>query len=488
MLEALDHLVRNQGDGIFVDLENGAVAVGDVIRAVVPHVLRQVDHAKAAVHPAVLVLVPDLEPVSALLQYAEGGPAGDFSQGGGALVGLFVEGLLNDGPDGGVQGIDGDGELRLLRGEDGAVYALGHHLEAVVGPGAQAAQVILEVLRQLQSVQQNPALLVPLLELVALSPGFVPLQGVDPGLRLAADQVQIVAQQVLALHADEIGGGAAENIALSLDGHPDKNLQRMLIAGQHQGAALLVDVQADLLCAGGGHLAENAVRLVQRENLIESRDLAGELPGEGERAGPRRAHRFRGLQVREADLCHQLLAVQPAKEAQEVFPLRHSLDADRHGQGVVFQEDMGMVFQLLGVPAFARKLQVVEHRGYPGSGGLPGRSVFSAAVLRLRPAAGPGFRPIQLGGSVRVQADADIPLAKDEAGAAGYVEISRRQGQSRQREGGGSSQNDFSSHQIVSLQGSDWDVPRAFYIPLGAQSVRIRHRPSRNPLPFPCRR
>ena len=452
VLKALDHLVCNEGDGVFVDLEDGAVAVGNVIGAVVPHILRQVDHAETAVHPAVLVLIPDLEPVPALLQHAEGGPAGDFPQGGGGAVRFFIEGLVDDRPDGGVQGVDGGEKLRLLRGADGAVSVLRHHLEAVMRPGAQAAQLIGEALRRVQGLQQGPAFRAPLLELVVLSPGFVPLQGVGQGLRFPGDEVQVVAQQVLPLHAYAVRGGAAEDVALPPDSGSDVDFQGAVIAGQDQVAAGFADLQVHLLFTGGGHWKGNAV--LQGKDLVELRDLPRLLPGEGQAPRPRGPHRLRRGEVRVRHLHDQSLAGQPPGHAQKVLSLHNGLDADRHGEGQGVQQDAGGALQLLHMAVSALDVQVITYSVL--------RSAARTVPFRRRTAVLPVFRqrlrtglgPVQQNGSILIEADADVSLLKAGAYTAGYVKVSGGQGQSRQRKGGGSGQNELSIHQDDILQGS----------------------------------
>ena len=172
-----------------MDGEEGVVAVGDVVSTVVPHVFGEIDHAKAAVHPAVFLPIADPEPIPFLRQDAQGRPPGDGGQ-ARPFSGVLIERQALDGPDGAVQRRDGGPERNLLRLEFRSVPVQGGDAEAVIGPGTQPPQVIAHALLRREAGGGLPLLPRPSLNLkvVALRP--VPLQDAQPGGRLLISKRQ----------------------------------------------------------------------------------------------------------------------------------------------------------------------------------------------------------------------------------------------------------------------------------------------------------
>ena len=394
--------------GIVVGREEGAVAVGYVVGAYVAHVLRQVDQAEAAVHPAVLVLPADLEAVVPLLQHAQGRAGGDGAQG---LLQLLVpaEIQINHRPDGGVFGGDlrAEGHLAGLHGLRGAH---GRHPVAVVGAGAEQARLIAQLPPVLHPGQGLPALVRrgPLLDLVIVALGLIPFQRVQPLPQVSALQGEHVAHQGRPVHGDGLGVGAAEDVPLPLVGGPDREPDQLILAGHLQIPALaepdnrLVPVDPadggiDPVLHSGDLVAPRAVPAQVEIPLGAGPPLQGGLD------------QVPGLDRH----LNGLTADQLPVHAQQVFPPGHGLDADGElpAQRVTLQGCLVFTEVAQGLECLLPRPAQGHPAGGPARRRRPGQQY--AAVLPRR--------------------DQDIPLPHLGQGSAGSDEIRRQQPGRRQQ-------------------------------------------------------
>ena len=384
----------NLPDGGAVDGKEGVIAVGDVIGAVIPYVFRQVDHAEAAVHPAVLLPIADPEPVPLLLQNAEGRPAGDGAQ-AGSLAGVFLERQALNGPNRAVQGGDRGPEGDLLRLELRSVPVHGGNAEAVPGAGAQPSCVIAQMLLRREAGGGLPRLPSPALHLKVMALDALPLQSAQPGAGLPVCKGQLSpAGQRLSPGLRRRRGGAAEDEAPLFPARPDGKPLR----------AQIPFLQGDGHLPLPGPACKDAERLIVSEHLV---DVPLSRPAEGGRAVLQGPGDLRGLQVfgQGQPRVEALPAFDLFGFAEDACPVGHGPDPD---------------FQLLP------RQDVGNAEG--GFGGNARRLLRAAGKLHPVQSRGAGgLGPIELHAPVPIDADQQVSLLKDGPPAAQEEEDPRRQ-------------------------------------------------------------
>ncbi len=355
-------------DGRTMDCEEGIIAISDVIGAVIPHILRQIDHAKTAVHPAILLSVPDPKPVPLLRQNAKGRPAGKGGQ-TVSLPGIFKKRQVLYGPDGTIQRRNRGPKGRLLRPQVGVQVSgrSGHNPEAVVGPGAQPSGFIAHMRLRRYPGKRLPVLSRPSLHLKVMALNPVPLQGIKPGTRLLVCKRQFASTgQILVALLHRNGGGTAEDEAPLLPARPNSETAKgrpLLFLPQDGPSPISGGSHRDTVCRSGGE------HLICPENLIP-------LPA----AGPREEHRpllqnagnLRSLQplLQNETGLEGLPAVKLPGGSKKRFPVGHS--PHLHLQLRAFREagEMeGRLRTIARLPCFAAgELHLIQRRGIGRSG------------------------------------------------------------------------------------------------------------------------